>query len=240
MTNVPAFMKWLPVSLRRSIYSLPFSPPVIPPFPLSIMTPSSFHHPLLFSSGIYRVAPDASTSLLCWSLAHAGFRLGSLCSSFAFSLRLLPPPPPPSPPCRQPFVRPSLSKMGRLLGLCILTSHLFFLFSCFLFFTPVCLLPANVCSLSFTSSDHSASTPDFSFLCLLTACVNMSVVFLVSRTVSCVAIERWDKSSMLFLFVQEKLQTSEKCQFVVLKPFVSIDCLLNPTPEQSNHCPIIA
>lgn len=47
---------------------------VISPFPLSIiLTPSSFHHLLLFSSGIYRVAPDASTSLLCWSPAHAGF-----------------------------------------------------------------------------------------------------------------------------------------------------------------------
>lgn len=74
----------------------PFSPPSAVPLSI-ILSPSSFHHPLLFSSGIYRAAPDASASLR-WSLAHACFRLGSFCSAFAFSLVLL--PPPPLSPCR--------------------------------------------------------------------------------------------------------------------------------------------
>lgn len=81
---------------------------------------------------------------------------------------------------------PSLSEMGRLLGLCTHTPPLFFLSSCFLFFfffTPLCLLPVCVCSLSYTSSDHSASTPDSSFPCLLAVCFNMSVVFLLSSSV---------------------------------------------------------
>lgn len=131
-------MKRLTVFLSRYAYSFPFSPAPLPPLPLSIiLSPSSFHHALLFSSGIYRVAPDASASLLRWSLAHACFRLGSLCSSFAFSLVLLPPPP---PPCRQPFVYPSLSEVGRLLRLCIYTPHLFFLFP----FIPHCIFFLSV------------------------------------------------------------------------------------------------
>lgn len=148
-------------------------------FFLPILFPSSCLQPLsiICSSPqvVFIVAPDASASLLRWSLAHACFHLGSLCSSFAFPLVLLLSPP----PCRQSC----LSEMGRLLGLCI--NHSSPVLPAFLFpFLPLlCLLPVCVCFLSFTSSDPSASTPDSSFPCLLTACVNMSVVSTVSSSI---------------------------------------------------------
>lgn len=109
---------------------------VISPFPLSIiLTPSSFHHLLLFSSGIYRVAPDASTSLLCWSQPMQVFRLGSLYVS-----RLLPPPPSPSPPSRQPFcLSVSFQKS-------VCTPLTCFLSSCFLF-SPTVSFPPPVSAL---------------------------------------------------------------------------------------------
>lgn len=77
-------------TINHSFYNCSLHLLLLPPLNLSItLSSSSFHHPLLFSRGIYRVAPDASASLLRWSLAYACFRLGSHPSSFSFSDHLL-------------------------------------------------------------------------------------------------------------------------------------------------------
>lgn len=118
--------------------------------PLSIILSPSFFSIIHSSSQVVFIeAPDASASLLHWSLAHACFRLGSLCSSFAFSFvlhllllhHLFP---------VELFVYPSFSDIGQLLGLCT--------FPCFL---TVCVNMSVVfpVSASIRNTDLFPSTP---------------------------------------------------------------------------------
>lgn len=93
------FLKnWLPVFLRTFVlflslllFFLPFL------FPSSCLHPLSIIHPS--SQVVFIDAPDASVSLLHWSLAHACFRLGSLLFILHFSTS----PPLPPHPCRLQF-----------------------------------------------------------------------------------------------------------------------------------------
>lgn len=155
---------------------------VISPFPLSIiLTPSSFHHLLLFSSGIYRVAPDASTSLLCWSPAHAGFppRL-SLCitSSSTSSISL----------SSQQTTILSVSFQNS-----VHTPFTCFLSSCFLFSPTVSFLPpVSALFPFFPLLLITLSPPRTSALSVAPRSVcQHACIFWVSCTVCCFAIKFW-------------------------------------------------
>lgn len=180
------------------------------PAPCCYSSPSSLRHPLCFSGGIYRAAPDASTPLLCWSPTHASFRPGSLCSPLTLSFLLL-----LLPVDRRFSILPSLG-VGRRLALCIPTCLV--LSSCFLLYL---LLP--VCDHCASTWLHLLSVPPCSVcqhVCHLPALQHRSV-------------SSWGAPASFAWSMRSCEIRTQKCQFELLQPFVATDCSLNPQPRSA-------
>lgn len=187
-----------------------------------MMTPSSFHHPLLFSSGIYRVAPDASTSLLV-SGPHEFLSWLPLFILCLFTCLLPPPPPPPPPPlCSDSILSILLSLRWGDFWECVYV--LLNRPSCLpvSFFTPLCFSPC-LYLLAFIDLFWSPCLHlfGFSFLRLLTVCDNTSFVFLVSSTLSCFAIECLDDPISLFCLFKNGSRPLSNASLGCFSPLIS-------------------